>query len=182
MAARFPGEDLDALQRRTWIRFSGVAQGIPAEITSRMVATTGLTQYEYLVFNHLNLSEGHSMPLSRLALLLASSLSRLSHVVSRLEADGRLSRSRSPEDGRVQIVTMTERGVEEFRAAAPAYFAAVGDLFFERLDRDDLGALDRIMSKLLPGVDAGGVLAPIADRVAANAHRKRPANAQTLGA
>jgi DNA-binding MarR family transcriptional regulator len=169
MATRFPGNDLDALHRRTWIRFSGVAAGIPAEITSRMLAATGLTQYEYLVFNHLNLSEGHAMPMSRLALLLSSSISRLSHVVSRLEADGRVSRSRSPEDGRVQIVTLTAAGLSAFRDAAPAYFAAVTDLFFDRLNRDDLEALDRVMGKLLPGVDAGGILAPIIERVAASA-------------
>lgn len=187
MATRFPGNDLDALQRTAWIRFSGVAQGIPAEITSRMLAATGLTQYEYLVFNHLNLTDGHSMPMSRLALLLASSLSRLSHVVSRLEADGQVTRSRSSDDGRVQIVTMTDHGMEAFRAAAPAYFAAVGELFFDRLDRRDLEALDRVMAKLLPGVDAGGILAPIVEQVAsrapaAQAPSKRPANRQTLGA
>ena len=182
MASRFPGNDLDALQRRTWIRFSGVAQGIPAEITSRMLATTGLTQYEYLVFNHLNLSEGHSMPMSRLATLLSSSISRLSHVISRLEADGQVARSRSPEDGRVQIVSLTDRGMVTFRAGAPDYFAAVTELFFDRLDRDDLEALDGIMSKLLAGVDVGGILAPIVERVVAGAPRNRSANAQTLGA
>jgi DNA-binding MarR family transcriptional regulator len=182
MAQRFPGNDLDALQRRTWIRFSGVAQGIPAEITSRMLASAGLTQFEYLVFNHLNLSEGHAMPMSRLAALLSSSISRLSHVISRLEADGQVMRSRSPEDGRVQIVSLTDRGMATFRAAAPDYFAAVTDLFFDRLDRDDLEALDRVMSKLLAGVDVGGILAPIVERVVATAPRNRSANGQTLGA
>jgi DNA-binding MarR family transcriptional regulator len=152
-----------------WIRFAGVAAGIPAELTSRLLAQTGLTQFEYLVFNHLNLSEGRAMPMSRLALLLASSLSRLSHVVSRLESVGQVTRSRSDDDKRVQIVAMTEAGYTAFRAAAPAYFAAVRELFFDRLDADDLADLDRVMKKLLPGVDAGGILAPLAERIASNA-------------
>jgi DNA-binding MarR family transcriptional regulator len=167
--ARFPGQDLGALQRLAWIRFAGVSAGIPAEITSRLLAETGLTQYEYLVFNHLNLSEGRAMPMSRLALVLASSLSRLSHVVTRLESAGRVTRSRSVDDRRVQIVTLTDDGLAAFRAAAPFYFAAVGELFFDRLDDDDLADLDRVMAKLLPGVDAGGILAPLADRIAADA-------------
>ena len=166
---RFPGQDLGALQRMAWIRFAGVSAGIPAELTSRLVAETGLTQYEYLVFNHLNLSDGRAMPMSRLALLLASSLSRLSHVVSRLEDRGAVTRSRSADDKRVQIVTLTDEGHAAFRAAAPFYFAAVGELFFDRLDDTDLADLDRVMSKLLPGVDAGGILAPLAERIAANA-------------
>ena len=152
-----------------WIRFAGVSAGIPAELSSRLLAETGLTQFEYLVFNHLNLSEGRAMPMSRLALLLASSLSRLSHVVTRLEAGGSVTRSRSADDKRVQIVALTEAGHAAFRAAAPFYFAAVGELFFDRLDDDDLADLDRVMRKLLPGVDAGGILAPLADRIAANA-------------
>ena len=167
--ARFPGEDLGALQRLAWIRFAGVSAGIPAEITSRLLAETGLTQYEYLVFNHLNLSEGRAMPMSRLALVLASSLSRLSHVVTRLESAGRVTRSRSVDDRRVQIVTLTDDGLAAFRAAAPFYFAAVGELFFDHLDDDDLADLDRVMAKLLPGIDAGGILAPLADRIAADA-------------
>lgn len=152
-----------------WIRFAGVSAGIPSEITSRLLTQTGLTQFEYLVFNHLNLSDGRAMPMSRLALLLASSLSRLSHAVSRLESRGTVTRSRSVDDKRVQIVTLTETGYAAFRAAAPFYFAAVGDLFFDRLSDADLADLDRVMAKLLPGVDAGGILAPLADRIAADA-------------
>ena len=109
------------------------------------------------------------MPMSRLSLVLASSLSRLSHVVSRLEARGAVTRSRSADDKRVQIVTLTDVGDTVFRAAAPFYLAAVGELFFERLDAADLADLDRVMRKLLPGVDAGGILAPLAERIAANA-------------
>jgi len=167
--ARFPGENLGALQRMAWIRFAGVSQGIPAAITSRLLAETGLTQFEYLVFNHLNLSEGRAMPMSRLALLLACSLSRLSHVITRLEADGKVTRSRSVDDKRVQIVTLTDSGYAAFRAAAPHYFALVTEFFFDRLDDADLADLDRVMMKLLPGIDLGGILAPIAERIAAAA-------------
>jgi len=183
MTPRFPGEDLDALQRTSWIRFAGVAAGIPAEINSRLLATHGLTQFEYLVLNHLNLSERRAMPMSRLAVLMASSLSRLSHVISRLEHDGQVARTRSADDGRVQIVTMTEAGHTTFWDAAPAYFATVGELFFDRLDRADLADLDRIMTKLIPGIDATGILAPLAERVGANAGsapRNHTVNAQKL--
>ena len=156
-----------AAQRTAWIRFAGVAQGIPAELNSRLLAESALTQFEYLVLNHLMLSDGHRLPMTRLALLLASSLSRLSHVVTRLEKEGCLTRSKSPDDGRVAIAALTERGADRFRATAPGYFAAVRELFFDRLDADDLRDLDRVMSKLLPGVDAGGILAPLAEEVGA---------------
>ncbi|HEY4225807.1 MAG TPA: MarR family transcriptional regulator [Pseudolysinimonas sp.] len=154
-----------AAQRTAWIRFAGVAQGIPAELNSRLLAESRLTQFEYLVLNHLMLSDGRHLPMTRLALLLACSLSRLSHVATRLEKDGCLTRSKSPDDGRVAIATLTARGAQQFQAAAPGYFAAVRELFFDRLDAADLADLDRIMTKLLPGVDAGGVLAPLAAEV-----------------
>lgn len=171
MARVFPGYELDALQRTAWIRFAGVAAGIPAELNSRLLAAHGLTQFEYLVLNHLNLSDERQMPMSRLAVMLACSLSRLSHVVTRLESAGSVARSRSVSDGRVQVVTLTDAGHEVFHTAAPAYFAAVGELFFDRLDRDDLADLDRVMTKLIPGIDATGILAPLAERIGAG---KRP--------
>ena len=169
MAANFPGNELDALQRTAWIRFAGVAAGIPAELNSRLLAAHGLSQFEYLVLNHLNLTEDRSMTMTRLAVMMACSPSRLSHVVSRLEGTGRLTRSRAETDRRVQIVTLTDTGREVFLAAAPAYFAAVGELFFERLDRTDLADLDRVMTKLIPGIDATGELAPLAVRIGAGA-------------
>ena len=162
-----PPSRATAEQRTSWIRFAGVAQGIPAELNSRLLAQSGLTQFEYLVLNHLVLSDGGCLPMTRLALLLASSLSRLSHVVARLEKGGYVSRSKSPDDGRVAIAALTEHGGELFRAAAPGYFAAVRELFFNRLDPTDLSDLDRVMRKLLPGVDAGGILAPLAEQVGA---------------
>ena len=62
---------------------------------------------------------------------------------------------------------MTEHGHDVFHTAAPAYFAAVGELFFDRLDRTDLADLDRVMTKLIPGIDATGILAPLAVRIGA---------------
>jgi DNA-binding MarR family transcriptional regulator len=163
--ARFPGLDLSALQRTAWIRFAGVAAGIPAELNSRLLAAHGLSQFEYLVLNHLNLTASRAMPMGRLAIMMASSLSRLSHVVTRLERAGLVVRSRSDADRRVQVVTLTTAGHDTFHAAAPAYFAAVGELFFDRLDRADLADLDRVMTKLIPGIDATGELAPLAERL-----------------
>jgi DNA-binding MarR family transcriptional regulator len=165
MKASSPGSDLTVLQRTAWIRFAIVAHGIPAELNSRLLADSGIGQFEFLVLNHLNVSEGHSMPMARLAVLMASSPSRLSHVISRLEADGRVARSKSAHDGRAAIVTLTPRGFEMFQTAAPGYFAAVAELFFDRLDASDLIELDRIMVKVLPGVDGGGILAPLPDLV-----------------
>jgi DNA-binding MarR family transcriptional regulator len=162
-----PSAPATAAQRTTWIRFAGVAQGIPAELNSRLLAESGLSQFEYLVLNHLILSDGERLPMTRLALLLACSLSRLSHVVSRLEKEGCVARSKSPDDGRVAIAALTERGAEQFRAAAPGYFASVRELFFDRLDARDLVDLDRVMAKLLLGVDAGGILAPLVTEVGA---------------
>lgn len=159
------GDDLTAIQRTTWIRFAIVAHGIPAELNSRLLSDSGIGQFEFLVLNHLKLSEERSMPMTRLAVLMASSLSRLSHVVSRLESDGRVIRSRSAEDRRVAIATLTDHGLELFQKAAPGYVADVIELFFDRLTGAELSTLDTILGKLLPGVDGGGILAPLAQEV-----------------
>lgn len=159
---------IDRVQRSAWIRFAIVAHGIPAELNSRLLANDGISQFEYLVLNHLHIADGNALPMTDLALLMSSSLSRLSHVVTRLESTGQITRSRSATDGRVAIATLTDRGREVFRDAAPNYLAAVRELFFDRLDDKDLADLDRIMTKVLPSADAGGMLAPLANQVVAS--------------
>jgi DNA-binding MarR family transcriptional regulator len=68
-------------------------------------------------------------------------LSRLSHVVRRLEDDGLVIKRAGADDGRVNVVTLTKAGMKRVAAAAPWHVAKVRELVVEPLTKADLIAL-----------------------------------------
>jgi DNA-binding MarR family transcriptional regulator len=153
---------LNENERVAWIRLALVSQGLPALLDAQLRANSSITHFEYLVLNFLDGPEGPSVPMTRLAELTSGSLSRLSHVVARLESAGYATRSRSADDGRVTVATITDAGRDVFRAAAPGHVANIRRLVFDHLEPDDVATLGTIMGKLVPSVDPHGTLGPLA--------------------
>jgi DNA-binding MarR family transcriptional regulator len=120
----------------------------------------GLTHPQYLVM--LALWERSPRALGELARELAMEPATLSPLVKRLEAQGRVSRSRSADDERVLEIGLTEEGRrlrERALEVPPAIMERVG------MDLDEVGRLrdalvrfaggqrDRVPAALGPGVD-----------------------------
>jgi DNA-binding MarR family transcriptional regulator len=99
------------------------------------------------------------MSMSELAGRTNSSLSRLSHVISKLEGRGFVSRCRSPISRRVTLVRMTEEGYAVLVAAAPGHVETVRSLVFDGLSPDDVEALGRIMRHVLHRIEVSGLKA-----------------------
>src|ERR1700712_3381591 len=94
---------LDDDEQRAWRQMAAVMTLLPAALDAQLQREAGLTQFSYLTMAMLSETPGRSVPMSTLAALVSSSLSRLSHVVSRLEAQGWVVREPSPESGRVTV-------------------------------------------------------------------------------
>jgi DNA-binding MarR family transcriptional regulator len=95
------------------------------------------------------------MPMSRLAANASSSLSRLSHVVARLESQGWVRRERHVADGRVQLAVLTDAGMDKVRSSAPGHVEEVQRLIFDVLDPAQIQQLDALCEKLIEGVRPG---------------------------
>src|ERR1700759_1748981 len=72
----------------------------PAPLDDQLQRDAGITQFDYLVLSALSEARNRTLRMSDLAATANSSLSRLSHVVSRLEAKGWVRREPRPDDGR----------------------------------------------------------------------------------
>ena len=135
---------LDADELAAWLANSAIMISLPAALDARMQRESQLTFFEYMVLSVLSEEPGHTMQMSRLATRTSSSLSRLSHVVARLEKRGLLARSRIPGAGRRTNTTLTEAGYGIVVAAAPGHVAAVREYLIDELQPDELRALRRI--------------------------------------
>ena len=82
--------------------------------------------------------------MSELAARTNASLSRLSHVVSKLEKRGWLERCSSPQSRRVTLVSLTDGGWDVLVAAAPGHVETERSLVFDGLAAEDVAALERV--------------------------------------
>ena len=146
---------LSAEQLAVWRKFSIVLVRLPQELDAQLQRDAGLSWFEYLVLAGLSEAPHRTLRMSRLAVFTNGSLSRLSHVVTRLEARGWVTRRPCPENGRFTNATLTDAGWEKVVATAPGHVAAVRGLFAEALDAAQLeqldGVLDAVLERLMPG-------------------------------
>jgi DNA-binding MarR family transcriptional regulator len=86
--------------------------------------------------------------MSQLAVLANAELSRLSHLMSRLEKRGFVRREPDPANGRFTNAILTDAGYAHLVAAAPGHVARVRDLVVDVLTDDELSALHRIADRI----------------------------------
>src|SRR3954468_15574771 len=118
-----PGERqppwLEGIERDAWLSLIGVIIRLPAALDAQLQRDAGLSHFEYMVMVNLSNADDHVLRMSQLAALCHSSLSRLSHVVARLERRGWLRRDPCPDDGRATLATLTDDGFATLASAAP---------------------------------------------------------------
>jgi DNA-binding MarR family transcriptional regulator len=148
-------EWLDDEQLEAWLRFSAVLVTLPAELDSEMQQRAGITQFEYGVMAHLSEVDGRTLRISELAGLARGSLSRLSHLLRRLERQGWIRREADSEDGRYTRAILTDAGYAKVVETAPGQLEVVRRLVIDALTPAQLRQLGAISSRIMGRVHPG---------------------------
>jgi DNA-binding MarR family transcriptional regulator len=144
---------LDEDEQRAWLRLAGVMLKLSPALDSQLQRDSDLTHFEYLCLAMLSECTDRTRPMSDLAARTNASLSRLSHVVSKLEKRGWVARAPSPHSRRVTLVSLTDDGWRVLVAAAPGHVETVRSLIFEGLAREDVAALERVAGHIVSGIE-----------------------------
>ena len=147
---------LDDNEQKTWLSLVAVMLTLPAALDAQLQRDAGLTHFDYVVLAVLSAAPDRTLRMSDLAARANSSLSRLSHAVSKMEARGWLRRERHPEDGRATVAIMTEAGWDKIVATAPGHVETVRALVFDALSEAQIKQLYRIDNRLLDKLDPDG--------------------------
>ncbi|MER7243609.1 MarR family transcriptional regulator [Kribbella sp. NPDC000426] len=139
----------------TWMSLAALLFKLPGVLDYQLQRDSGLTHFEYLVLAGLSESPGRSRRMSDLAGFANGSLSRLSHVVKRLEQRGFVERRPAEDDGRITVATITDSGYEFLVAAAPGHVATVREYVVDVLSPEQLAQLKDIADTILAKVDPG---------------------------
>ncbi len=136
-------------QQASWRAFVALTLRFPAALENQLQRDAGITQFDYLVLSALSEAPDHTLRMSELAALASGSVSRLSHVVSRLEGKGWVRRESPPGDGRFINAVLTGDGWQKVLATAPGHVAAVRELLIEVLTPEEFEQLGTISAKVL---------------------------------
>jgi DNA-binding MarR family transcriptional regulator len=125
---------------------------------------------------------GRALRMSQLADASASSKSRLSHAVARLEERGWIQRVDCPTDRRGQVAQLTDAGFAALAEAAPGHVAQVRRSLIDVLTPEQLGQLREISAAIIAAADqprgpAAGILDCNAQTETSNPGAREPERA-----
>lgn len=143
-------------EQAAWRSVVAMLLRLPAALDAQLQRDAGISNFEYMVLSSLSEAPNHTLRMTDLAALASGSLSRLSHVVSRLEARGWIRREPCPGDGRFVNAVLTDDGWAKVVATAPGHVAAVRKLLVDALTPAQFQALGAICEQVLtgPGIKA----------------------------
>lgn len=145
---------LNPMEQRAWRTLVALTTRLPAALDTQLQRESGITHFEYFVMTLLSEEPGHRLQLSDLAQKANASLSRLSHVVSKLERLGWAERVTITGRRGAQAV-LTDAGYQKITEAAPGYLECVRGLVFDGLDAEQTKQLLELVETLVAQLDKG---------------------------
>jgi DNA-binding MarR family transcriptional regulator len=131
-----------------WRSFLRAHARITRALEAELVAEQRLSLAAYDVLVQLAEAPQRRLRMTELADAVLLSRSGVTRLVDRLERARLVTRSPVESDGRGVAAHLTDAGLERLRVAARTHLAGVARHFADRLDADDLVALDRISRRL----------------------------------
>jgi DNA-binding MarR family transcriptional regulator len=142
---------LNHLEWSAWLQLVGTFTLLPAALDSQLQREAGMSHFEFSVMASLYQQPSRSLQLKDLAALANGSLSRLSHVISRLERRGWVRRT---SQGRVRAThaELTDEGYQKLVETGPIHFREVRRLVFDVLTPDEVKALKQVTGRINTGL------------------------------
>jgi DNA-binding MarR family transcriptional regulator len=136
---------LDEEQQRSWRALMMGMTLLDDRLDADLRAQFDISLPEYEILVRLSENNG-AMRMAQLADSLAHSRSRITHTITRMERAGFVLRRNSADDGRGVVATLSDRGFELLREAAPIHVQGVRDYLIDLVSPEDFAALGRVMN------------------------------------
>jgi DNA-binding MarR family transcriptional regulator len=128
---------LSASEQNAWRAYIRLAKMLMRQL-DRDLHPFGLSTNDYEILVELSEAPGHRLRMTELADRTAQSRSRLSHQVSRMEAEGLVRREDCAGDKRGTFAVITQRGLAAIERVAPSHVASLRRHFIDHLSPDQL--------------------------------------------
>jgi len=152
-----PAKWLTPAELESWLSVVRLMIWLPWSIDQQLQRDANLGIVEYQVLAMLSESATRTMRMSALAEVTNASLSRLSHLVKRLEGRGLVRREPDPVDGRFTNAILTDEGFQTLAKAAPSHVAHVRSLVIDVLSPEQLRRLGRDADRIVSRIDTSAI-------------------------
>jgi DNA-binding MarR family transcriptional regulator len=137
----------------SWLSIVRLITRLPWAIDTQLQREAGLSMVEYMTMAMLSDQPDRTLRMSVLAEHASVSLSRLSHLVKRLESRGYVRRAPDPADGRFTNAILTAKGLKKLESAAPAHVAHVRRLVIDNISAERLRLLGQDAARIVQRID-----------------------------
>lgn len=144
---------LDPAEARAWRAYVIGSELLRQQLNRELQDRHHLALADYEVLVRLSESPGGRMRMSHLAGQVASSKSRLSHQIARMEKSGLVTRDNCPDDARGVIAEITPRGLATLRLAAPVHVEGVRDHLIDLMTEDEQAVVAGIFERVIAHLD-----------------------------
>lgn len=144
---------LSAGEQLAWRSFLTACQTLFGAIDAQLLRDSDIPHGYYEILVRLSETPGRALRMTQLAEASASSKSRLSHAVARLEERGWVRRTNCPTDRRGQVAELTDEGFAALAAAAPGHVAQVRRSLIDRLTPEQVDQLREISAAIAEGAE-----------------------------
>jgi len=144
---------LTPAQLEAWQALTLMLARLPTALEAQLQRDSQLSYIEYYALAALSERPDRTMRMSELAVLTNAELSRLSHLITRLQKRGYVWREPDPDDGRYTNAVLTDAGYDLVVAAAPGHVAAVRELVIDPLDDTAVAALQNSAERINARID-----------------------------
>ncbi|MDH6118820.1 DNA-binding MarR family transcriptional regulator [Kitasatospora sp. GAS204A] len=145
---------LTSAELASWMSVVRLITRLPWAIDAQLLRDADLSMVEYMTLAMLSEAPARTLRMSVLAEHTSSSLSRLSHLVKRLERRGYVRREADPVDGRFTNAILLPAGMSKLESAAPGHVAYVRHLVVDNLSGERLRRLGQDAERILRRIDS----------------------------
>jgi DNA-binding MarR family transcriptional regulator len=138
----------------SWLSVVRLMTRLPWAIDQQLQRDADLSMIEYMAMAMLAETPNWTMRMSDLAERTSASLSRLSHLVKRLESRGYVRREPDPVDGRFTNAILLPAGMRKMEEAAPNHVAYVRHLVIDNLSAERLRRLGQDAERIVQRIDS----------------------------
>lgn len=145
---------LTADELAAWLSVVRLVTRLPWAMDAQLQRDADLSIVEYMTMAMLSKAPASTMRMSELAEDTSTSLSRLSHLVKRLEARGYIRREPDPADGRFTNAILLPAGRRTLESAAPGHVACVRRLVIDNLSGERLRRFGQDAERIVQRIDS----------------------------
>jgi DNA-binding MarR family transcriptional regulator len=140
---------LDEGEMRAWRTYVNGSSMLMDRLHRELQDTHGVSLADYEILVRLSEQPNRRMRMTQLAEDVASSKSRVSHQVARMEKAGLVSRRECTEDGRGVLAELTPAGMTQLIAAAPTHLRGVREHIVDLLTPEEGEVLAKVFDRVM---------------------------------